>query len=149
MKRSLLIPLSLLFCANLQIFSQTVCQNTKANSAIGAAEKYVYKTYRGKEGNEKELHISLVRPADNLPDKKRPLVIGIQGSAFLDTCFQKPCYIKYSENVLMPYFVPEGFITASIQYRLNPPFSFQTLKVNDEKLKETGFVLKARFPTGF
>ncbi len=139
MKRSLLILLSLLLCANLQIFSQTICQNTKANSTAGATEKYVYKTYLDKEGNEKELHIGLVRPVDNLPDKKRPLVIGLQGSGFVNTCFSEPCYIKYSENVLKPYFIPEGFVTASIQYRLNSPFSFQTFKVNDEKLKETHY----------
>ena len=139
MKRNLLIFLTLLFCANLQLYSQTICQNTKANSGTSAAEKYVYKTYQDKEGDEKKLHISLVRPVDNLPNKKRPLVIGLQGSAFLNTCFPKPCYIKYSENILMPYFVPEGFVTASIQYRLNSPFTFQGLKVNDEKLKETQY----------
>ncbi len=136
MKRSLLILLCVLFSANLEIFSQTICRNTKANSTAGATEKYVYKTYLDKEGNEKELHIGLIHPVDNLPEKKRPLVIGIQGSAFVNTCFPEPCYIKYSENVLKPYFIPQGFITASIQYRLNSPFEFQTFKVNDEKLKE-------------
>jgi predicted esterase len=139
MKRSLLIFLMLLFCTNLQILSQTICSNKKENSAIGATEKYVYKTYPDKEGNKKELHIALVRPVDNLPDKKRPLVIGLQGSGFLNTCFPEPCYIKYSENVLTPNFSPQGFITASIQYRLNSPFTFQIFKVDDEKLKETHY----------
>lgn len=139
MKKSLLILFTLLFCANSQLYSQTICQNTKANSSIGAAEKYVYKTYQDKDGDEKKLHISLVRPVDNLPIKKRPLVIGLQGSAFLNTCFPKPCYIRYSENFLTTYFVPEGYVTASIQYRLNSPFTFEALKVNDEKLKETQY----------
>ena len=139
MKKSLLIFLSLLFGANLQIFSQTFCQNAKANSEAGKTEKYVYKTYLDKEGNKKELRIGLVRPLDDLPDKKRPLIIGIQGSGFLNTCFSEPCYIKYSENVLKPYFTPQGFVTASIQYRLNSPFDFQLFKVNDEKLKETHY----------
>lgn len=139
MKRSLLILLGLLVCSNLQIFSQTICQNPKANSAAGATEKYVYKTYLDKDGNEEELHIGLVRPVDDLANKKRPLVIGIQGSGFLNTCFSEPCYIKYSENVLKPYFIPQGFVTASIQYRLNSPFNFQALKVKDEKLKEAHY----------
>ena len=139
MKRSSLIFLILFFCANVQTFAQTICQSAKPNSAVGAAEKYVYKTYRDKEGDEKKLHISLVRPADNLPDKKRPLIIGLQGSAFLNTCFSEPCYIKYSENVLTPYFVAEGFVTASVQYRLNSPFNFQAFKLSDEKLKETQY----------
>jgi predicted esterase len=139
MKRSLLILLSLLFFADLQIFSQTICQNPKANSVAGETEKYVYKTYLDKKGNEKELHLALVRPVDNLPDKKRPLVIGLQGSGFLNTCFTEPCYIKYSENVLTRYFIPQGFVTASIQYRLNSPFDFQLLKVDDEKLRETHY----------
>ncbi len=139
MKRSLPILLSLLFCANLQIFSQVFCQNTKAYSVAGTAEKYVYKTYQDKVGNEKKLHISLVRPVDNLQVKKRPFVIGLQGSGFLNTCFPEPCYIKYSENVLTPNFIQHGFITASIEYRLNSPFDFQSLKVNDEKLKETHY----------
>jgi predicted esterase len=81
----------------------------------------------------------LVRPVDDLPDKKRPLVIGLQGSGFVNTCFPEPCYTKYSENVLERYFVPQGFITASVQYRLNSLFDLQTLKVNDEKLKETHY----------
>jgi len=139
MKRILLILLSLLLCANLQIFSKTFCLNTKSNSTAGVTEKYIYKTYLDKEGNKEELHIGLVRPIDNLPDKKRPLVIGIQGSGFVNTCFPEPCYIKYSENVLKPNFIPEGFVTASIQYRLNSPFNLQALKVNDKILKETHY----------
>ena len=135
----MIIILTLLLCANLQVFSQALCRNTKANSTAGATEKHVYKTYFDKEGNEKKLRIGLVRPIDHLPDKKRPLVIGLQGSGFVNTCFPEPCYIKYSENVLEPYFIPQGFITASVQYRLNSLFDLQTLKVNDEKLKETHY----------
>jgi acetyl esterase/lipase len=137
MKRSLLIFLSLLLCASLTAFSRNVCQNTKAESSASDTEKYVYKTYLDKKSNKKELHIALTRPIDNLPVKKRPLVIGLQGSAFVDTCFLDPCYVKYSDNVLKPNFTPQGFVTASIQYRLNSPFDF--LKINDEKLKETHY----------
>lgn len=139
MKRSLLIFLSLLFGVNQQILSQSLCRNAKENSTAAATEKYVYKTYLDKKGDEKDLHIGLVRPVDNLPGKKRPLVIGLQGSGFANTCFPEPCYIKYSDNVLKPNFVPQGFVTASIQYRLNSPFDFQWLKINDEKLKETHY----------
>lgn len=137
MKKGLLILVVLLLCSHWQVFSQTLCRNAAANSAPGATEKYVYKTYLDKKGNKKELHIGLVRPVDNLPEKKRPLIIGLQGSAFVDTCFFDPCYIKYSDNVLKPYFVREGFVTASIQYRLNSPLDF--LKINDDKLKETHY----------
>lgn len=137
MKRSLLILLCLLLCSNLQIFSQTLCRSAKTSSTPGATEKYVYKTYLDKKGNKKELRIGLVRPVDNLPEKKRPLIIGLQGSAFVNTCFLEPCYIKYSDNVLKPHFVPQGYVTASIQYRLNSPLEF--LKINDDKLKETHY----------
>ena len=137
MKSNFLIFSILLFAVHLQTFSQTLCQNTKSNSAVGATEKYVYKTYLDKKGKEKELRIGLVRPADASPEKKRPLVIGLQGSGFLNTCFPDPCYIKYSENVLTPYFVTQGFAAASIQYRLNSPFDFSLLK--NEKLKETQY----------
>jgi predicted esterase len=137
MKRSLLIFLSLLLCASLTAFSRNVCQNTKAESSASDTEKFVYKTYLDKKSNKKELDIALTRPIDNLPVKKRPLVIGLQGSAFVDTCFLDPCYVKYSDNVLKPNFTPQGFVTASIQYRLRSPFDF--LKINDEKLKETHY----------
>jgi predicted peptidase len=137
MKRSLLIIAGLLFCSHPQMFSQTLCRNAAANSTPGATEKYVYKTYLDKKGNKKDLHIGLTRPVDKLPEKKRPLVIGLQGSAFVNTCFFEPCYIKYSKNVLKPYFVPEGYATASIQYRLNSPFEW--LKIDDDKLKETHY----------
>ena len=137
LKRKFIILLSLLVCLNIQTFSQTFCANPKADSTAGATEKYVYKTYLDKKGNEKSLHIGLVRPVDNLPDKKRPLVIGIQGSGFADTCFFEPCYIKYSENVLKAHFIPQGYITASIQYRLNSPL--ETLRTSDEKLKEAHY----------
>lgn len=139
MRKTLPILLILSLCATLQAFSQTVCRNAQSNSASGAAEKYVYKTYNDKDGNEKSLHVSLVRPVDDLPDKKRPLVIGLQGSAFLNTCFPEPCYIKYSENFLEPYFNSEGFATASIQYRLNSPFNIKSLKVSEEKFRETEY----------
>ena len=138
-KRNLLILLILLFCSHQQTSSQSFCQNTKENSVAGSTEKYVYKTYQDKEGKEKELRIGLVRPLDYLQIKKRPLIIGLQGSAFLNTCFSEPCYIQYSESVLKPYFIPQGFITASIEYRLNSPFDYKLLKLNDAKLKETQY----------
>ncbi|HEX8637029.1 MAG TPA: carboxylesterase family protein, partial [Pyrinomonadaceae bacterium] len=93
--------------------------------------------YLDKKGNKKELRVGLVRPIDNLPEKKRPLIIGLQGSAFVNTCFLEPCYIKYSDNVLKPHFVTEGYVTASIEYRLNSPLEF--LKISDDKLKEAHY----------
>jgi predicted peptidase len=137
MKRSLLILAVLLFCSHSHIFSQTLCLNAVANSTPGVTEKYVYKTYLDKKGDKKDLHIGLTRPVDVSSEKKRPLVIGLQGSAFVDTCFFDPCYIKYSDNILKPYFVSAGFVTASIQYRLNSPLDL--LKINDDKLKATHY----------
>jgi len=129
----------LLFCVNLQAYSLTFCQNTKANSTAGKLEKYVYKQYVSEKGKEKELYIGLVRPVDNLPDKKRPLIIGVHSGGFINFCPFEPCYVKHSENVLTPNFTPQGFITAAVQYRLTAPLDFKPPRINDEKLKETQY----------
>ena len=99
-------------------------------------EKYVYKTYQSEKGKEKELNIGLVRPVDDLPNKKRPLVIGVHSGGFVDFCPFEPCYVKFSENVLVPNFTAQGFITASIKYRLSPPLDFNPPRITDETLKE-------------
>lgn len=109
------------------------------NSTAGKAEKYVYKTYLSVKGKEKQLNIGLVRPIDNLPNKKRPLIIGVHSGGFIDFCPFEPCYAKYSENVLVPNFTAQGFITASIQYRLTPAFDFNPPKIEDETLKDAHY----------
>ena len=139
MKKNFILILIVLLGANLQGFSQTVCQNKEANSTPANLEKYVYKTYRNEKGNEKQLSIGLVRPVDNLPNKKRPLVIGIHSGGFVDFCPFEPCYLKYSENVLVPNFTARGFATATVQYRLTPALDFNPLNLSDETLKETQY----------
>ncbi|CAN5647239.1 hypothetical protein BH18ACI1_BH18ACI1_18420 [soil metagenome] len=139
MIRNFIVFLILLFCANLQSYSQTFCQNAKTISAAGKLEKYVYKNYLSERGKEKQLQIGLVRPVDNLPNKKRPLIIGVHGGGFVDFCPFEPCYVKYSESVLTPNFVSQGFVTASIQYRLTSPLDFNLPEINDEKLRETQY----------
>ena len=129
----------LLSCANLQTFSQTFCQNAKTNSTAGNLEKYVYKNYVSEKGKERELHIGLVRPVDDLPVKKRPLIIGVHSGGFVDFCPFEPCYQRYGENVLTPNFTPKGYLTASVQYRLTSPFDFKPPRINDETLKETQY----------
>lgn len=139
MKKRFSIILSLLLWANLQAYSQTICHNTKANSAVSQSENLVYKEYLNQKGKEKKLHIELVRPTDNLPDKKRPLIIGLHGSGFINTCVSEACYLKYSKNVLTKNFTPQGFITASIEYRLASPFDFNPFDIKDDKLREVHF----------
>ncbi len=139
MKKRFSIILSLLLWANLQAYSQTICHNTKANSAASQSENLVYKEYLNQKGKEKKLHIELVRPTDNLSDKKRPLIIGLHGSGFINTCISEACYLKYSKNVLTKNFTPQGFITASIEYRLASPFDFNPLDIKDDKLREVHF----------
>ncbi len=139
MKKGFTAILTVLFCANLQAFSQTFCQNKQANSTPANLEKYVYKTYRTEKGKEKQLGIGLVRPVDNLPKRKRPLIIGIHSGGFVDFCPFEPCYLKYSENILVPNFTARGFITAAIQYRLTSAFDFNPLNLSDETLKETQY----------
>ncbi len=119
--------------------SQSFCQNTKANSTAGNLERYVYKKYVSEKGKEKELNIGLVRPIDNLPNKKRPLIIGVHSGGFVNFCPFEPCYVKHSENVLIPNFTPQGYITAAVQYRLTSPLDFKFPKIKDEKLKETQY----------
>lgn len=102
-------------------------------------EKYVYKRYSSEKGKEKELYIGLTRPVDDLPNKKRPLIIGVHGGGFVDFCPFEPCYLKYSERVLTPNFTPRGYATVTIQYRLTPPFDFKLPKISDEVLKETQY----------
>jgi hypothetical protein len=126
----------LLFSANLQTYSQAFCQqNAKINSTAGKLENYVYKNYLSEKGKEKRLNIGIVRPIDDLPNKKRPLIIGVHSGGFVDFCLFDPCYAKYSENVLVPNFTGQGFITASIQYRLTPAFDFKPPKIKDKTLK--------------
>ncbi|MGI8543176.1 MAG: alpha/beta hydrolase [Aridibacter sp.] len=108
-------------------------------SSAGEIEKHVYKEYRDSKGNDKQLNIALVRPVDNLKHKKRPLIIGIHGSGFINTCLFDPCYVKYSREVLARHFVPQGFITASVKYRLASPLDLQPPRISDNKLKETHY----------
>ena len=102
-------------------------------------EKYVYKQYASEKGKKKELHIGLARPVDNLPNKKRPLIIGVHGGGFVDFCLFEPCYVRYSERVLTPHFTSHGFATISVQYRLTSPFDFKLPKIKDEILKESHY----------
>ena len=135
LKRIFISFIILLFSTNLLVYSQTICQNTKAVSRAGQIEKYVYKKYVDEDGDEDDLHIALVRPVDNLKDKKRPLIIGVHSGGFLDICFFQPCYLKYSENVLTENFTPQGFLTASVEYRLTSPLDFKPPDIRDETLK--------------
>lgn len=134
--------LILLVSANQPVFSKSFCENAKsAVSIAGETEKHLYKTYsEGEDNNDAEkLYVALVRPIDDLQIKKRPLIIGIHGSGFVDSCFLKPCYLKYSEKVLTPYFTPHGYITASVKYRLASPLEFASLKVKDEKVRRLSY----------
>lgn len=139
MRRIYALFLILLFSSSSQIYSQTVCKNAKAVSTPGQVEKYVYKQVPDNDGNIEPLHIALVRPVDNLPDKKRPLVIGVHSGGFLSLCLFEPCYLKYSERILTENFTPQGFATASIEYRLNSPLDFDPPNVKDETLKEAHY----------
>lgn len=139
MKRSFILFLTVLFAASLQAYSQNFCQNKRANSTPGNLENYVYKTYKNEKGKEKQLNVGLVRPVDDLPNKKRPLIIGTHSGGFVDFCPFEPCYLKYSENILTPNFTARGFITASIQYRLTPPLDFNPPNITDQMLKEVQY----------
>lgn len=139
MKRSFTLILTLIFAASLQTYSQNFCRNKEINSTPGNLEKYVYKTYQSEKGREKQLSIGLVRPFDRLPNKKRPLVVGVHSGGFVDFCPFAPCYVKYSENILTPNFVARGFATVSIQYRLTPPLDFDPLHLSDRELKDTQY----------
>lgn len=136
MKNFYLVFLILLFTTNIQAFSQPICRNSEIRSTPGAVEKYVYKQASAKSG--KELNLALARPIDNLPEKKRPLIIGVHGGGFLDWCMLEPCYLKYSE-FLTEYFTPQGFATASIQYRLTSPLDLKPPKIKDATLRETHY----------
>ncbi|HXG83989.1 MAG TPA: alpha/beta hydrolase [Pyrinomonadaceae bacterium] len=139
MKKSFIILILSLSLTQSQTYSQTICQNTRTDSAVGNLEKYVYKQYSNEKGKEKKLHIGLTRPVDKLPVKKRPLIIGVHGGGFVDFCPFEPCYVKFSENILTPNFTSRGFMTASVQYRLTAPFDFKPPRVKDEKLRETHY----------
>lgn len=136
MRKKVSIILCFLLGANLQVYSQPFCYNAKANSSAGKSENLVYKEYLSQKGKEKKLHLELVYPTDNLPSKKRPLIIGLHGSGFINTCLAEACYFKYSKNILTKNFTPQGFITASIEYRLASPFDFNPFDIKDDKLKE-------------
>lgn len=137
MRKSFVLFLILLFSANLH--AQIFCANTQTNSTAGSLETYVYKNYLTGKGKEKNLNIGLVRPVDNRAVKKRPLIIGVHSGGFVDFCPFKPCYVKYSENILVPNFTARGFSTAAIQYRLTPALDFKPLKINDETIRETEY----------
>jgi len=139
MKKVSIVFIILFFCANLQTYSQTFCQNAKITSTANSLEKYVYKKYVTEKGKEKELHVGLVRPVDNLAIKKRPLIIGVHSGGFINFCPLEPCYVKHSENILTPNFTPQGFVTAAVQYRLTSPFDFMPPRIKDEKLKEVQY----------
>lgn len=139
MKRIYALFLILLFSTSLQVYSQTVCQNAKAVSTPGQVEKYVYKQYSDDDGKADRLSIALVRPVDELRDKKRPLVIGVHSGGFLKLCLFEPCYLKYSERVLTENFTPQGFATASVEYRLNSPLDFDLPNISDETLKSAHY----------
>lgn len=123
----------------LPAYSQGFCHNTQANSTAGQLEEHVYKTYLTEKGIEKKLHIGLARPVDKLPNKKRPLIIGVHGGGFINFCPFEPCFVTYSENILTKNFIPKGYVTASIQYRLTSPFDFRPPKINNEKLLEVQY----------
>jgi predicted esterase len=106
------------------------------NSTAGKPENYVYKSYLSAKGKEKRLNIGLVRPIDDLPNKKRPLIIGVHGGGFIDFCPFEPCYVKYSEKVLVPNFTAQGFITAAVQYRLTSAFDLKPPQIKDETLRD-------------
>lgn len=127
--------LILLFSTSIAIFAQAVCPNASNVSKIGQTEEYFYKKYSNQKGDENSLHFALTRPVDNLRLKKRPLVIGVHSGGFLDLCLFQPCYLKYSENVLTQNFVTRGFLTASIEYRLNSPLDFKPPRIKDEVLR--------------
>jgi dipeptidyl aminopeptidase/acylaminoacyl peptidase len=134
------ILITLLFLTNLQTFSKTPCESSKTEPLkAGEAEKIVYKQYEDKDKDLKQLHISLVRPADAKPGKKRPLIIGAHGSGFINFCLFDPCYQKYGNKILAPNFAPQGYLTASVEYRLNSPFYFKPPRIKDEKLKEASY----------
>jgi predicted esterase len=139
MRRIFTLLITLLFCASFQAYSNTLCQNTQGNSTAGKLEKHVYKNYLTEKRIEKQLQIGLVRPVDNLPNKKRPLIIGVHGGGFINFCPFEPCFVKQSENVLTKYFTSKGYVTASIEYRLTSPFDFILPKINDEKLLEVQY----------
>lgn len=139
MKKGFILFAILLFSINPRAYSQTFCQNLKVNSTAGRFEKYVYKNYLSEKRKEKSLKIGLVRPIDDLPNEKRPLIIGVHGGGFIDFCPFEPCYAKYSENVLVPNFTAQGYITASIQYRLTSAFDLKPPKIKDEALREAQY----------
>lgn len=139
MKIGFTLLLTLLIWGNHHVFSQSFCQYKKANSLAGETENYVYKEYRNQNGKYGKLNILLTRPVDNLPVKKRPLVIGLHGSGFMNLCISTPCHLKYNRDVLTKNFTSQGFITASIQYRLSSPFDFNPLNVKDIKLIEASY----------
>ncbi len=139
MKIVFTLLITLVLCANFEAFSNTLCQNPQPNSTAGNLERYVYKTYRSEKGREKLLEIGLVRPVDNLPDKKRPLIIGVHGGGFINFCPFEPCFEKFTENILIPNFIPKGYLTASVQYQLFSPLDFGLPNIKDDKLREVQY----------
>lgn len=139
-KKSFIIILSLLIATSLlPVYPQSFCQASKIHSTAGSTEKYVYKQYPDEDGKPRALHLAVVRPVDDLPDKKRPLVVGVHSGGFLDFCPFSPCYMKYSEGFLTEHFTPQGVVTASVEYRLTSPLDLKPPKIQDEKLKEAHY----------
>jgi predicted esterase len=131
--------LILLVFANLQTYSQSFCRTANINSTAAKRETFVYKQYIDEDGDEHRLRLGLVRPVDNLPDKKRPLIIGVHSGGFLDICLFEPCFVKYSEGFLTRNFIPLGAVTVSVEYRLASLLDLKPPKIKDEKLKEAHY----------
>ncbi len=132
--KSIVLLLTVLCIGGLPASGQSVCWNAKADSRAGTTTTLVYKQYKDDKGSEKDLHIDLASPADSLTIRKRPLVIGIHGGGFADKCFSAPCYLRYSDKVLKSRFLPHGFITASVEYRLSSPVEFNPFTINNDKV---------------
>ncbi len=117
-------------------FAAGLCHNPKGDSKPGEPATVIYNADRKNNDEEQDLRFALVHPDDGAKKVKRPLIIGIHGGGFANTCFLKPCYERYLENVLVPEFVPHGFAVAAVQYRLNSPLDFLPSRIKAEKVRE-------------
>ncbi len=128
-----ILLLATLFAGN--VFAADVCHNPKGDSKPGVRESIIYNAERETRENQRDLRLDLVHPEDG-GKGKRPLVIGIHGGGFADTCFFQPCHERYLDRVLIPEFVPHGFAVAAVQYRLNSPLDFLPSRIKAEKVRE-------------
>lgn len=117
-------------------FAAGVCHNPKGDSKPGEPEMVIYNADGKDDDQRQDLRFALVHPDDGSKKVKRPLIIGIHGGGFANTCFRKPCYERYLESVLVPEFVPHGFAVAAVQYRLNPPLDFLPSRIKAENVRE-------------